>query len=247
MDITRKNKFIVANKKDEHFEKDRELFLKVLPHHKLAQDLQSKTKVNKWNRHIYHGHILSALLDKVSEKEILENRNSKVEEKEESPTVDYNRMMEISAKFSQAGIELTDENKTIIFNLCAVSEEEVEAKIEELKPVEDETTDTDTKAVITVTENAETVESTETAPEAADTESTEDGNDTETESEQSETNETEESESVTDTKMEETTTETTAPENAEAIIESKTEEDAIGTGTTEPEKKSVKSKKSSQA
>jgi hypothetical protein len=71
MEITQKNKFIVTHKKDEFYEKDKELFLRVMPNNKVAQELRIE---NKWNRHILHGKILMVLLDKVSEEEILENR-----------------------------------------------------------------------------------------------------------------------------------------------------------------------------
>jgi hypothetical protein len=132
MEITQKNKFIVTHKKDEFYEKDKELFLRVMPNNKVAQELRIE---NKWNRHILHGKILMVLLDKVSEEEILENRTAEVEEETEmAVVVDYGKLMKLTQLFVVAGIIITPDVEKVIFELVNASDKEVQAKIAELAP-----------------------------------------------------------------------------------------------------------------
>jgi hypothetical protein len=80
MKFTEKNDYIVKYKSGKFFQQDYDLFIKHCPNSRLHGDLK---KVNSFNKGILDGQMLFELLDKVSLKEILENREVKFIKPEE--------------------------------------------------------------------------------------------------------------------------------------------------------------------
>jgi hypothetical protein len=77
MKFETKNNFIVKHKNARYFYADLALFKKVFPTHRLHDDLR---RANDFNRHILDGKMLYELLNKISPEDILENRETPMQQ-----------------------------------------------------------------------------------------------------------------------------------------------------------------------
>ena len=253
------NNLVIRHKSKVHFGKDLELFKSKITDHRLMKELSRATS---FSYEKLDGQMIFEMLNKgVSIDEILENRNENpvTENETKTPLIDFGKAMEITSKFTGAGIELTEDVKHIILDLTSASDEDIEAKIAELKLAESSEEETEMKVGITettVVEITESVTETETDIELTETkvgitetpvvETTDSVTETETDIE------------LTETKL--GITETTVVEITESVTETGTDIETSETLKTEsvtepstvqpeaitPEKKSGESKKSSK-
>jgi hypothetical protein len=74
MDFIQKNNFVISHSSEAHFERDKDLLLKLNPHTRLGNEL---SRANRFNKKTLDSRILLALLDIATPDEILANRADK--------------------------------------------------------------------------------------------------------------------------------------------------------------------------
>ncbi|WP_352422252.1 hypothetical protein [Proteiniphilum sp.] len=125
MEFTKKNDFIVKNKKEEYFQADLDMFKKNCPNSRLNDELK---RLNSFNRSKIHGMILVELLDAASIEEILSNRLESIDDTSEKQpqVIDTVEGVKVIVA-AEMDLELIEED--VFSHLTGKTEEEIRALI----------------------------------------------------------------------------------------------------------------------